>query len=193
MTCRKILEASALFLSSSEHTSWVLSLSPSSPMEFLSPRLSHLSDKQGGYTYCGGKLHCRFAKDMEARRFKSKGRGRTYTEYTDSRQDGFHRKEPAGRCIEWMSGQEYFDMISSNIKINKKTVIDRRHKIFGTFRQDERSTISVMVESDEAFFEESEKDSRHLTCPSLKRWSTSKNPGIFDSKAKVIVTADREQ
>lgn len=191
MTYQEILEA-ALSLSPAERDSLVLSLSSSSPVEVPSPRLSRLLDKQGSCPHCGGKHYYRFGKDKGAQRFKCKDCGRTFTEYTGTWQDGLHKKELVGRYLELMSEQKSLDKISATLKINKKTAFDWRHKILGAFKQDEGSSFSGIVESDETFFEESEKGNRHLARPPRKRGSSPKNPGISDNKAKVIVTADRK-
>lgn len=191
MTYQEILEA-ALSLSPAERDSLVLSLSSSSPVEVPSPRLSRLLDKQGSCPHCGGKHYYRFGKDKGAQRFKCKDCGRTFTEYTGTWQEGLHKKGLVGRYLELMSEQKSLDKISATLKINKKTAFDWRHKILGTFKQDEGSSFSGIVESDETFFEESEKGNRHLARPPRKRGSSPKNPGISDNKAKVIVTADRK-
>lgn len=191
MTYQEILTA-ALSLSASERDSLVLSLSSSCPVVSSSPRLAQLLDKQVGCPHCGGKHYYRFGKDKGAQRFKCKDCGRTFTEYTGTWQDGLHKKDLVGRYLELMSEQKSLDKISSVLKINKKTAFDWRHKILGTFKQDEGGAFSGIVESDETFFEESEKGNRHLNRPGRKRGSGHKNPGISDNKAKVIVTADRQ-
>lgn len=104
----------------------------------------------------------------------------------------FIKKELVGRYLELMSEQKSLDKISATLKINKKTAFDWRHKILRTFKQDDRSSFSGIVESDETFFEESEKGNRHLARPPRKRGSDPKNPSISDNRAKVIVTADRK-
>lgn len=91
-----------------------------------------------------------------------------------------------------MAVQKSLDKLSSLLRINKKTAFDWRHKVLGTFKQDEGSTFSGIVESDECFFEESEKENRYLERPARKRDRVLQKPGISDDKAKVIVTADRK-
>lgn len=191
MTYREILEA-ALSLSPSERDSLVSSLSSSSCIGKSSPRLSQLLDKQGSCPHCGGKHYYRFGKDKGAQRFKCKDSGRTFTEYTGTWQEDLHKKELVGRYLELMSEQKSLDKISATLKINMKTAFDWRHKILRTFKQDDGSSFSGIVKSDETFFEESEKGNRHLARPPRKRGSDPKNPSISDDRAKVIVTADRK-
>ena len=94
--------------------------------------------------------------------------------------------------MELMSEQKFLDKISTTLKINKKTAFDWRHKILRTFKQDEGSSFSGIVESDETIFEESEKGNRHLARPPQKRGCSPKKSGISDNKAKVIVIAERK-
>lgn len=168
MTYQEIL-AAVLSLPLEERVSLVSALSskivPASP----SPRLFQLLNKQGSCPHCGGKHYYRFGKDKGAQRFNCKDCRRTFTEYTGTWQDGLHKKELVRRYLELMSEQKSLDNISSSLKINKKTAFDWRHKILGTFKQDEGSSFSGIVESDETFFEESEKGNRHLGRPPRKK------------------------
>lgn len=191
MTYQEIL-AAAQTLSETERASLVSALSSGSVSLSDSPRLSQLLDKQGSCPHCGGRHYYRFGKDKGAQRFKCKDCGRTFTEYTGTWQEGLHKKGLVGRYLELMAGQKSLDKISATLHINKKTAFDWRHKILGTFKQDKGGSFSGIVESDETFFEESEKGNRHLERPARKRGTDPKNRGISDNKSKVIVTADRK-
>lgn len=191
MTYQEIL-AAAQTLSETERVSLVSALSSGSVSLSDSPRLSQLLDKQGSCPHCGGRHYYRFGKDKGAQRFKCKDCGRTFTEYTGTWQEGLHKKGLVGRYLELMAGQKSLDKISAALHINKKTAFDWRHKILGTFKQDKGGSFSGIVESDETFFEESEKGNRHLERPARKRGTDPKNRGISDNKSKVIVTADRK-
>lgn len=191
MTYQEIL-AAAQTLSETERASLVSALSSGSVSLSDSPRLSQLLDKQGSCPHCGGRHYYRFGKDKGAQRFKCKDCGRTFTEYTGTWQEGLHKKGLVGRYLELMAGQKSLDKISAALHINKKTAFDWRHKILGTFKQDKGGSFSGIVESDETFFEESEKGNRHLERPARKRGTDPKNRGISDNKSKVIVTADRK-
>ncbi len=191
MTYQEILVA-ALSLPLGERVSLVSALSSKIVSASPSPRLFQLLNKQGSCPHCGGKHYYRFGKDKGAQRFKCKDCRRTFTEYTGTWQEGLHKKELVGRYLELMSDQKSLDNISSSLKINKKTAFDWRHKILGTFKQDEGSSFSGIVESDETFFEESEKGNRHLERPARKRGSDSNSSGISNNKTKVIVTTDRK-
>ena len=87
------------------------------------------------------------------------------------------------------------DKISKALHINKKTAFDWRHKILSSLGQDSGNEMRGIVESDETFFEESEKGNRHLNRNGRKRGSSSpyqkKTRGISSNKAAVIATTDR--
>lgn len=158
----------------------------------LSPRLEELLNKQGGCPHCGEKHYYRYGKDKGSQRFKCNECGRTFTEYTGTWQERLHKKELVDQYILMMSEQKSLDKISAALHINKKTAFDWRHKILDTFNQDEGDSFSGIVESDETFFEDSEKGNRHLGRPGRKRGTEPKKCGISNDKATVIVTADRK-
>lgn len=91
-----------------------------------------------------------------------------------------------------MSEQKSLDKISAALHINKKTAFDWRHKILRSLKQDESSSFSGITESDETFFDKSDKGSRHLKRKPRKRGGGTKGKGISKGKATVIVTADRK-
>ena len=63
------------------------------------------------------------------------------------------------------------DKTSKKLKINKKTAFDWRHKILSSFEQDTGEEFEGIVESDETFFEHSEKGNKRLNRP----WHTEQN------------------
>ena len=157
-----------------------------------SPRLKELLNKQVGCPHCGEKHYYRYGQDKGSERFKCKECLKTFTEYTGTWQERLHKKELVEEYILMMSEQKSLDKISATLHINKKTAFDWRYKILNTFNQDQGDSFSGIVESDETFFEDSEKGNRHLDRPGRKRGTNPKKPGISDDKATVIVTADRK-
>jgi hypothetical protein len=85
------------------------------------------------------------------------------------------------------------DKTSKKLKINKKTAFDWRHKILASFEQDTGEDFEGIVESDETFFEHSQKGNRHLSRPPRKRGTQLKNRGTGVNKAAVIVSTDRKK
>ena len=83
------------------------------------------------------------------------------------------------------------DKTSKKLKINKKTAFDWRHKILSSFAQDIGDAFEGIVESDETFFEHSEKGNKRLIRPARKRGTQEKRRGIGQNKAAVIVSTDR--
>lgn len=149
-------------------------------------------NKQVGCPHCGEKHYYRYGQDKGSERFKCKECLKTFTEYTGTWQERLHKKELVEEYILMMSEQKSLDKISATLHINKKTAFDWRYKILNTFNQDQGDSFSGIVESDETFFEDSEKGNRHLDRPGRKRGTNPKRPSISDDKATVIVTADRK-
>ena len=136
MTVEEIIKAIA-GLSEQERAQLLESISPSQASSSSeSPRLRQLLDKQGRCPHCGGSRYYRFGRDKGAQRFRCHDCGRTFTEYTGTWQSGLHRRDLASRYLSLMSQNKSLDKISSELRINKKTAFDWRHKILGTFRQD---------------------------------------------------------
>ena len=172
MTVEEIIKAIA-GLSESERAQLLERISPSQvSSSSQSPRLRQLLDKQGRCPHCGGSRYYRFGRDKGAQRFRCHDCGRTFTEYTGTWQSGLHRRDLASRYMSLMFQNKSLDKISSELRINKKTAFDWRHKILGTFLY------------------ESEKGSRHLKRPARKRGGSGQK-GITDKLVAVIVTADR--
>ena len=168
MTVEEIIKAIA-GLSESERAQLLERISPSQvSSSSQSPRLRQLLDKQGRCPHCGGSRYYRFGRDKGAQRFRCHDCGRTFTEYTGTWQSGLHRRDLASRYMSLMSQNKSLDKISSELRINKKTAFDWRHKILGTFRQDRGESFEGIVESDETFLYESEKGSRHLKRPAAQ-------------------------
>ena len=157
-----------------------------------SARLSSLLEKQGRCPHCGGCHYYRFGKDKGAQRFMCKDCGRTFTEYTGTWQEGLHKKGLVKPYMRLMVEQKSLDKISSILHINKATAFTWRHKILGSLRQDEGKSFTGITESDETFFEKSEKGCRHLNRKAHKRGGCASSRGISKEKATVIVTADRK-
>ena len=91
-----------------------------------------------------------------------------------------------------MSEQKSLDKISAVLHINKKTAFDWRHKILRSLKQDDGGSFSGITESDETFFDKSDKGCRHLKRKPRKRGGEAKTKGLSKDKATVIVTADRK-
>lgn len=194
MTYQEILDK-ALCLSDSERSLLMEALSKSSAKTADSSdgfRLRLLLDKQGRCPHCGGIHYYRFGKDKGAQRFKCKDCGRTFTQYTGTWEQGLQKKGLVGRYMRLMSERKSLDKISAALHINKKTAFDWRHKILRSLGQDEGRSFSGITESDETFFDKSQKGCRHLGRKPRRRGGCCHTRGISSEKAAVIVTADRK-
>lgn len=171
----------------------LINLRNQAPAGLLSPRLKQLLEKQGYCPHCGSVYYSKFGKDNGVQRFICKTCKKTFTEYTGTWQHKLHKKELVGQYMDMMAEMSSLDRIVAKLHINKKTAFDWRHKILGTFRQDEGRDMAGIVESDETFLEKSDKGSKKLDRPARKRGANGNGKkGISDNKAKVIVTADRK-
>ena len=164
--------------------------------DYLSFRRQQFYDKQGSCPWCERRNYYKYGMDKGCQRFKCKECNRTFTEYTGTWLDGLHKKSQVTGYLELMIEGKSLDKISIALGINKKTAFDWRHKILSSLGQDSGNEMGGIVESDETFFEESEKGNRHLERAGRKRGSSTspdkdKKRGISDNKAAVIVTADR--
>ena len=161
----------------------------------LSLRRQQLYDKQSCCPWCGDKKYYKNGKDKGSQRFKCRECKRTFTEYTGTWLNGLHKKSLIVEYIGLMIEGKSLDKISKALHINKKTAFDWRHKILSSLGQYAGDEMKGIVESDETFFEESEKGNRHLNHKGRKRGSSSpyqkKKRGISSNKAAVIATTDR--
>jgi transposase-like protein len=187
---------SAKLLSTSEQARLISELLGKSEDDYLSFRRQQFYDKQACCPWCDRKSYYKYGMDKGCQRFKCKECNRTFTEYTGTWLDGLHKKSQVIDYIEMMIEGKSLDKISAKLRINKKTAFDWRHKILSSLGQDRGDEMSGIVESDETFFEASEKGNRSLKQkrPGRKRGSSTsevKKRGVSDNKVAVIATADR--
>ena len=188
---------SARMLSTSDQARLISALLGHTHEDYLSIRRQQFIDRQACCPLCASMKYYRYGMDKGSQRFQCKDCLRTFTEYTGTWLDGLHKKSHVLRYIELMIAGKSLDRISRSLGINKKTAFDWRHKILSSLGQDKGAAMSGIVESDETFFEESEKGNRHLERPGRKRGLSTisgkeKKRGISNNKATVIATADRQ-
>jgi transposase-like protein len=180
-------------LSKEEQLQLVVSLTQPQSREtnVFRSRCNSLINKQELCPHCGGRHYIRFGQMRGSQRFRCKDCGHTFTEYTGTWLAGIHKKTLAEPYLSLMIEDYSLDKIRKELNINKKTAFDWRHKILSSYQQDKGSEFEGVVESDETFFEQSEKGNRHLERKARKRGSEGKTRGIGANKAAVIVSADR--
>jgi len=159
----------------------------------LHNRSKALINKQEKCPHCGGMHYYRYGKWKETQRFKCKDCGKTFCEFTGTWLQGIHKKGLIEDYLTLMIEHASLDKTSKKLKINKKTSLDWRHKVLASFEQNTGDEFEGVVESDETFFEHSEKGNRHLTRPPRKRGTQEKSGGIGGNKAAVIVSTDRKK
>jgi len=159
----------------------------------LHNRSNALINKQEKCPHCGGIHYYRYGKFKDSQRFKCKDCGKTFCEYTGTWLQGIHKKELVADYLTLMLEHTSLDKTSKKLNINKKTALDWRHKILSSFEQNTGNEFEGVVESDETFFEHSEKGNKRMKRPARKRGTQGKPRGIGQNKAAVIVSTDRKK
>ena len=161
--------------------------------DYVSLRKTQLINKQVGCPYCKSPGYIRYGKDKGSARYKCKNCKRTFTEHTGTWLAGLHKKELVNEYIELMHQGKSLDKIKQELRINKKTAFDWRHKILASIEDSQQSKFTGIVESDETFFLQSDKGKRKgLDRTARKRGGHSSSRGISNDQVAVITTADRK-
>ncbi len=158
------------------------------------PKLSRreiLNNKQGSCPHCGHLKYVKFGIDKGAQRYKCKSCKKNFTEYTGTWMAGIHKKDKIDEYVVLMLEEKSLDKIKEELKINKKTAFDWRHKILSSLNETEKDSFTGITESDETFMLLSEKGKRTLSRKGKKRGTKAKKKGISSEQVAIIVTADR--
>ena len=158
------------------------------------PKLSRreiLDNKQGSCPHCGHLKYVKFGIDKGAQRYKCKSCKKNFTEYTGTWMAGIHKKDKIDEYVFLMLEEKSLDKIKEELKINKKTAFDWRHKILSSLNETEKDSFTGITESDETFMLLSEKGKRTLSRKGKKRGTKAKKKGISSEQVAIIVTADR--
>lgn len=154
-------------------------------------RREMLNNKQGVCPHCGHPKYVKLGFDKGAQRYKCKFCKRNFTEYTGTWMAGIHKKDKVDEYMVLMLEEKSLDKIKEELKINKKTAFDWRHKILSSIDETEKDSFTGITESDETFMLLSEKGKRSLPRKGRKRGTKAKKRGISDEQVAIIVTADR--
>jgi transposase-like protein len=183
-------------LSRADQLQLIVSLSQTvrdSKSEQLRSRCYSLINKQGKCPHCAGGHYYRYGTVRGAQRFRCKSCGRTFCEYTGTWLEGIHKKSLIEPYLELMINHYSLEKTGKRLGINKKTALDWRHKILSSIEQNTGTEFAGIVESDETFFEHSEKGNKDLKRSARKRGTQEKNRGTGTNKASVIVSTDRKK
>jgi len=154
-------------------------------------RREMLNNKQGSCPHCGHPKYVKLGFDKGAQRYKCKSCKRNFTEYTGTWMAGIHKKDKIDEYMVLMLEEKSLDKIKYELKINKKTAFDWRHKILSSIEEIDKDSFTGITESDETFMLFSEKGKRTLSRKGRKRGTKAKKRGISNEQVAVIVTADR--
>ena len=151
-----------------------------------------LDEKQGVCPHCGNHKYIRHGKDSGVQRYKCKSCQRTFTPFTGTWLAQIHKKEKLVPYLKLMQKGLSLEKIRKELKINKKTAFDWRHKINYSLENLDNQDFIGITESDETFFLHSETGSGKIIRKSRKRGKQVKKSGISDEQVAVIVTTDRK-
>lgn len=160
---------------------------------FKESRREALQNRQGSCPHCQSGKYRKHGIDKGSQRYQCTSCNRTFTEFTGTWMAGLHKKHLVEAYIGLMEKEYTLDKIKEELKINKKTAFDWRHKILSSLEKYANKAFVGITESDETFFQYSEKGSRSLSRKPKKRGKgtkTEKKKRKRDQVA-VIVTTDR--
>ncbi len=150
-----------------------------------------LNNKQGECPHCGHPKYVKFGVDKGSQRYKCRSCKKSFTEFTGTWMAGLHKKDKIDAYLVLMTEEKSLDNIKKELRINKKTAFDWRHKILSSLENIDKDSFSGITESDETFLLFSEKGKRTLTRKGKKRGGKAKKKGISNEQVAIIVTADR--
>jgi transposase-like protein len=153
-----------------------------------------LDNKLGDCAHCGHKHYVRFGMDKGSQRYKCKSCKRSFTEYTGTWMARLRRRDKVTGYLVMMLDEKSLDRISSELRINKKTAFDWRHKILASLneQQDDDEDFTGITESDETFFLRSEKGMEVGNREPRKRGGRATKRGVSKDQVAVVVTQDRK-
>lgn len=154
-------------------------------------RREMLNNKQGSCPHCVHSKYVKLGFDKGAQRYKCKSCQRNFTEYTGTWMAGIHKKDKIDTYMKLMLEEKSLDKIKEELKINKKTAFDWRHKILSSLDKTGKDSFSGITESDETFIPFSEKGKKTLRRKGKKRGTKAKKGGVRDKLVAIIITADR--
>ncbi len=154
---------------------------------------SQLDNKQGVCPYCESLHYKKNGKDKKVQKYKCLQCNRSFTAYTGTWMAHIHKKDLLIPYLKLMKQGLSLDKIKTELKINKKTAFDWRHKINASISSIEDEPFRGITESDETFFLHSEKGSKKIERKARKRGRSINTKGISNDQVAVIVSADRKK
>jgi len=159
----------------------------------LENRYKQLNNKEGSCPHCQNLKYVKNGKLKGVQNYKCKKCNRSFTAYTGTWLAHIHKKDLLIPYLKLMKEGKTLDEIRDELKINKKTAFDWRHKIIVSISEIEIEPFIGITESDETFFLHSEKGESNLNREARKRGKSVSTRGISDKQVAVIVSADRRK
>ena len=188
------LKEALLLLSQEERAALFSEIEKESDLHspLLGNRRGRLNNKIGSCPHCSSKKYRKHGKDKGSQRYYCTNCKRTFTEFTGTWLAGIHKKELVAEYLKLMEQELSLDKIKDNLKINKKTAFDWRHKILSGLEDIDKGNFKGITESDDTFFLQSSKGSKLHERKPRKRGGAVNKRGISNEQVAVIVTADRD-
>ena len=142
--------------------------------------------------YCQAEAIVSNGKLKEVRRFRCKSCGKNFSETTGSTLAWLKKKDKFRQYMKPMMKGYSIRKCAELTGVSIQTSFDWRHKILSSMVKAQADQLSGICESDDVFFDFSEKGKRALERPSRKRGGELHRRGISDEKVAVIVSCDRQ-
>ena len=153
--------------------------------EVKSKRPAHCPHCQAESIVSNGRLN-------SVRRFRCKGCGKNFSETTGSTMAWLKKKDKFREYMKHMLKGGSIRQCADLTGISIQTSFDWRHKILSSMVKAQAEELSGICESDDVFFDVSEKGQKALDRPSRKRGGELRRRGISDEKVAVIISCDRQ-
>ena len=142
---------------------------------------------------CGNSRIHRHGKYKGWRRYKCLSCKKTFNDATASPIAGTHYSlQKWLKYAACMSQGMSVRRTAQKVGISVPTSFYWRHKILTALRNLPKPSLTGIVEADETFFLESQKESRHLRRPARSSGGTATLPGISHHQVCVLVARDRQ-
>lgn len=125
------------------------------------------------------------------RRFRCKGCGKNFSESTGSAMAWLKKKDKFRAYMKHMLKGYSIRKCAELTGISIRTSFDWRHKILSSMVKAHAEELSGICESDDVFFDVSQKGYKGLVRPARKRGGELHRKGISDEKIAVIISCDR--
>lgn len=142
--------------------------------------------------HCKGISIVSNGKQHGVRRYRCKGCGKNYSEATGTTIAWLKKKKKFKQYVNHMLAGHSIRKCAELTGVSNQTSFDWRHKILSSMSLAQAEQLRGICESDDMFFDYSEKGKKKLGRSSRKRGGELHRRGISDEKVAVIISCDRQ-